>query len=522
MVSWQSFSPFRHFPSYTGPHAVGICDVEIPVSELDSPAPPPDNTITTVSFRVFYPCETPTKSQRPARWVPEPQSIYVAAYARFVGASPTLSSVLSLFPQLLYLTNIPALTNVRLLRPTTESGRWPVVAFSHGLGGGCHGMPYSHICGSLASYGLVVFAVDHRDESAPIAFIHEANGLPARTLGYQKLPHQPSPKVYQARDKQLRIRLWELGLLHNAMEKIDRGSSLTNVAPNTDRKGQQIDVLNMFRNVLDIHEPGSIVWAGHSFGAASVVQLLKSTFYGGPSEDKGEFDEALFEPTRDSSLVRQITPSSLSILLDMWSLPLRSRSTRWLWNKPMPCYDTSTAPAGGQTILSVSSEAFFKWSGNMNDTKRTLVPTQAAPNETLQWSPHLFYPSDSAHLSQSDFGVVFPWLIGHFLKVKEPERLLQLNVRAILQVLRINNVEVAPPSPVDLEDADLEVSSIGEKSTPTNDLILNTEGKIRGWHHITVDDFEGLHIEQDYKSSTPELDEAEALELRGTGEKNMI
>jgi len=155
----------------------------------------------------------------------------------------------------------------------------------------------------------------------------------------------------------------------------------------------------------------------------------------------------------------------------------------------------------------------------MNDTKRTLVPTQAAPNETLQWTPYLFYPSDSAHLSQSDFGVVFPWLIGHFLKVKEPERLLQLNVRAILQVLRINNVEVAPPSHVDLEDTDLEVSSTGEKSTPTNDLILNTEGKIRGWHHITVDDFEGYHIEQDYKSSTPELDEAEALELRGTGER---
>ena len=40
-----------------------------------------------------------------------------------------------------------------------EDGKWPLVLFSHGLGG-CEEM-YSQLCSFIASYGYIVVAVEH-------------------------------------------------------------------------------------------------------------------------------------------------------------------------------------------------------------------------------------------------------------------------------------------------------------------------------------------------------------------------
>ena len=51
MTSFLSYlNPIPSFPAYTGPYNVGTVDVELPVSELHSPAPSPDPLISTVSF----------------------------------------------------------------------------------------------------------------------------------------------------------------------------------------------------------------------------------------------------------------------------------------------------------------------------------------------------------------------------------------------------------------------------------------------------------------------------------------
>src|ERR1700760_510427 len=88
------FSPIRSFPAYAGPYPVGSCDVELATADLNSPQEScPDESIGTVSFRVFYPCE-PNESQRAVRWVPNPQPRYGAAYARFLGANSAMSEVI--------------------------------------------------------------------------------------------------------------------------------------------------------------------------------------------------------------------------------------------------------------------------------------------------------------------------------------------------------------------------------------------------------------------------------------------
>lgn len=89
-------SPVPAFPEYTGPYKVGTMDVEIPVSELNSPSPAPENAsdIPTVQFRVFYPAVDDSNEKR-IPWLPNPQRHHVSAYTRFVGISSALAEVLS-------------------------------------------------------------------------------------------------------------------------------------------------------------------------------------------------------------------------------------------------------------------------------------------------------------------------------------------------------------------------------------------------------------------------------------------
>ncbi|KAK5144409.1 hypothetical protein LTR04_001571 [Oleoguttula sp. CCFEE 6159] len=492
-------NPTPSFPNYTGPYQVGTVDVEIAASDLNSPAPAPDPEIATVGFRIFYPCERPTGHERAVRWIPHPQRDIVSAYARFLGGGSTFAEVFSFFPQLLYYMTIPAHRNAKLLTPSTSTKRWPVVVFSHGLGGGRN--TYSHICGSLASHGMVVVAPDHRDGSSPIQYVRATDHFKARTVDYRNYSHQASQEVYEGRDDQLRIRTWELGLAHAALLKIDAGDNVNNLDPNSThhskKESDRNEVLSMFAHSLDVHTPGHITWAGHSFGAATTVQFTKSVFWSHNAKDSPPKSyKPLFTASPSSVIAQQITASSPVALLDLWCLPLRSPSTSWLWSKPMPSYAPSGP--GGSVILGVLSEAFFKWSGNLRDTQRALSPPSSSPNFP---APHLFYPATSAHLSQSDFGILFPWVTKRVFKAEEPERTLRLNTRAILQLLRENpgHIEVADTSAVDGEEEAGGEAPVG--AGKGDERILRRDGGVRGWVYVEADGrvHNGVGVDMDEK-----------------------
>ncbi|EKG13944.1 Platelet-activating factor acetylhydrolase plasma/intracellular isoform II [Macrophomina phaseolina MS6] len=410
----------------------------------------------------------------------------MSAYARFLGAGSALAHIFAYFPQFLYFTSIPVLRNAKLLPPPTKSSRWPVMIFSHGLGGSRNA--YSHICGSISSHGMVVIAPDHRDGSAPISYVRATDSAEARTVDYRSLPHKPSPEVYEGRDAQLRIRLWELGLVHDAVLRMDAGEELKNLDPIKSAGGKQdtASLISMLKGKLDVHKPGSISWAGHSFGAASVHQFVKSVFYRQESPIEGY--RPLFTPESTSALVEQVTSSSPVILLDLWCLPLTSPATKWLADKPLPCY----APdgPGGTTLLAILSEAFVKWSDHFQETRRRLSEDPSSDTfKQTKAPPRFFYPLGSAHLSQSDFGILFQWVTKKFLKTDEPERYLKLNVRAILQMLRENGVEVADTSRIDLEEAEASQKEDGNvvSTDKSGDWkILGTNGEVRGWVPLTT------------------------------------
>ncbi|KAI9682357.1 MAG: hypothetical protein M1817_000411 [Caeruleum heppii] len=505
-------SPVPGFPNYTGPYKVGTVDLEIPTSELPSPSPQPDPYINTLQCRIFYPCEEPSKKAKPVRWIPTPQREYVGAYAKFLGAGDAVAELFSYVPRLLYYITIPVIRNAPLLNAPTKSKRWPVVVFSHGLGGSRNA--YSHLLGSLSSHGVVVIAPDHRDGSAPISFVRDTsvadgaqcdlekhhrhgNHSAKKAIPYKSLSHTPSREVEDGRNDQLRIRLWELGLTHEVLLKLDQGARLSNLVPPTTTDSA---MLSLMKDRLDVHEPGSISWSGHSFGAASTVQFMKSVFYRPSMANQAEADfstySSLYTPSASSVIVRQITPESFVSLLDLWCLPLDCQSTRWLWNKPMPCYSPTAKEPGGNNLLAILSEAFFKWRGNLRLTKRVLSPDPSLHNtgQSKLPGPRLFYPSSSAHLSQSDFGTLFAWLTKRVLKVEEPERTLRLNVRAILQVMREKGLEVGETSRQDMEEVAPDEPLTDESESKSGDWkILASGGEIRGWMSVSpfADDIGG-------------------------------
>ena len=92
----SSLSPIPAFPDYTGPYKVGAVDVEIPVSEVPSPANAPDaaDGIETIQFRIFYPA-VDASNQKYISWLPAPQRHHVSAYTRFLGFGGALAELFS-------------------------------------------------------------------------------------------------------------------------------------------------------------------------------------------------------------------------------------------------------------------------------------------------------------------------------------------------------------------------------------------------------------------------------------------
>ncbi|KIX94855.1 uncharacterized protein Z520_09545 [Fonsecaea multimorphosa CBS 102226] len=379
-------SPIPTLPKPFGPHKVGTTEWEIPVSEIPSPSPTPEPKITTIKFRLFYPTTPKAKSKTSVPWLPTPQREWNQAYASFLGASPRVSSLISLIPMLINMTTIPAVAGAPLL-PRDTSSRYPVVVFSHGLGGNFNA--YSAVCAALASFGIVCVAPEHRDGSAPISPIRSADGRKSTTIPYQKHPHAPTTKVLNARNAQLRIRLWELEQLFTVLTSFNQGKTFSNYATvlKKSKPGPPL------KDALDLR-PGHVTWAGHSFGACTTVQFVKSVYYHEflPSLKGTEFENdldwrPLYKPADNSELVRQITPDSPVILLDLWAMPLRAGLTKWLWERPLPCYDRRSADGQSHpptNVVAIISSEFYKWPELLNRMKAALSARPAEAMYTLE------------------------------------------------------------------------------------------------------------------------------------------
>lgn len=457
-------NPLPTLPAYTGPQNVGTAEYEIPLSSLGFKSIPEELPASTVKFRIFYPARLSAGAVCGVPWLPEPQTAHLSAYLRMARLGPWLSKILLSIPLYLRSTMMPAYKGAAL---QCEDGPLPVLIFSHGLVGAMNS--HSALLGELASRGVVCVAIDHRDGSGVLSLARsEGSKMPTEqpteitSIYFKNVSLKIRPGVWEARDRQFEIRLFELVATYKALELLNEGKALANLA------GGPGNMNVIPQSSLNL-QPGEVIWAGHSFGGATLVQFIKTTYYESRLQSTKQDSDAtlpehslLLQPA-PRSLVEQIKAHSPVILLDPWFMPLRSPRTKWLNSKPLPCHDATSDRAYGQmsaTIAVLSSECAWHWpqvhshmpqilAANpqtikteteaetlalfenfisprhfMNESKRqngSSVRTEKDANNGEPTATSGFVLHDTTHVTLSDFGIMFPWITWWFTGQKKPE-----------------------------------------------------------------------------------------------------
>lgn len=100
--------------------------------------------------------------------------------------------------------------------------------------------------------------------------------------------------------------------------------------------------------------------------------------------------------------------------------------------------------------LHIVSEQFIKWSENYRD-----LPSLLKESRDISSFAKLYYIKGSAHLSQSDFQILFPMICRRYFHAKaEASGIMNLNVRAGVEFLRTLGVGVKAAKDTIFEEED--------------------------------------------------------------------
>jgi platelet-activating factor acetylhydrolase len=297
-------------PPYTGPHEVGILDVETEVQKRvihDAVLKETGENafeLSTLAITLYYPSSLPLAppTSRPwARpWLPQPISLIGRGYARLAGIS--FAPLQSVFTFGLWLlgsgTVIPGVVDAPILAgggkaPLDESGgrgkvsdgakqehqelkrngekigTLPCVVFTHGMAG--MSQSYSHYLGSIASHGYIVAAVEHRDGSGPGTIVHLPDGKEKKVwhMKLRDLESKPPMTELDLKEAQLAFREAEISETIKLFARLNAGDApVVNLKENSPR-----EALPGFKGRLNMD---AVTVAGHSYGATGAMQALRS------------------------------------------------------------------------------------------------------------------------------------------------------------------------------------------------------------------------------------------------------
>ncbi|KUI57115.1 Platelet-activating factor acetylhydrolase 2, cytoplasmic [Cytospora mali] len=442
-------------PYYTGPYSVGYLEIELPAENPRTFSHiRRDNRhalqLDTVLFSVFYPTNADPKAEHRPPWLPRPRVPTCKGYSKLYNVPN--------FPMTTYMaftcmfTKLPAFRNAGLAtksptstQETSESGKpkFPVVIFSHGLGGSrtmC-----STICGDLASYGFVVVAMEHRDGSGARTYVNvppDRNSpelsqdegsiteaaLKEQSMGAQKdekpkrvesymvdyifpkenaldtSPHNELGVDHELREAQIEMRLAEVEEAFRVLQIINAGDPNNTVKhrnlrkkPNRGSSSRGLDGIDWadWKDRLGLE---NVTAMGHSFGGATTVQILRL-------DDRFHW-------------------IGQGILLDAWgpAAPEVKPGSEQRITKP---------------LLSIGSEAFMHWGDNFS--KIDGICKEAKDSGALCW---MLTVRGSTHLSQTDFAVLYPkWMSNLVKTLIHPLRGIYLTIAPSLEFLKL----VLPP-----------------------------------------------------------------------------
>ncbi|KAJ3495608.1 hypothetical protein NLG97_g3271 [Lecanicillium saksenae] len=462
---------FLHrLPHYTGPYSVGYMDIEVPVR---NPRPisslkrhgKPVLRMDTVLMGVYYPGDLRKEAQSKdglkgmhrVDWMPRPRLATAKGYAKFLNI-PEMPVTAYLACTTLF-TKLPAFRNAKLASfcPETvlqEDGpegdrarqeqsdhkrpRFPVIIFSHGLGGSR--LCYSAICGELASFGFIVVAMEHRDGSGARTHVSlpedvdaaeiesstakiytnddtdkDAGGKKVRGRGKKGVnpyyvvdyilpkdnaqdtsPHNPQGVDTVLRSAQIELRQEEIKEAYHVISLINDGKGEEVAKMNLRKKGNIGSSSMGLKGIQwddwkDSMFLNTVSMMGHSFGGATTVQLC-----------------------RDDSL----TWLGSGLILDAWG-----QATPPGGDKP--------SNSVGKPIIAISSEAFMHWKDNYD--RVVSFCNEARDSGALCW---MLTIAGSTHLAMTDFAVLYPVWMSLFMKsLVSPSRAFYLTIVASLEFL---------------------------------------------------------------------------------------
>ena len=465
---------FLHvLPNYNGPYNVGYMEIEVPARE---PRPisslrrngKPVLGLDTVLFSIYYPADLRyhlktddgLKALSRANWLPRPRVLTCQGYAKFLNISEYATTgylaCTSMF------TKLPAYRNAKIAShwpkdmlkskgPSANTAReeeetpgekptFPVIVFSHGLGGSrtC----YSAVCGELASYGFIVIAMEHRDgsgartfvnlpkdtktpELATMAEINAGNPKQSKKLRGGKTkskppntehpfycvdyilpkdnaqdtsPHSAKGVDLELRGAQIDLRIAEISEAYYILGLIDGGRGQEVAGMNLRKKG---NIASSWRGLDGVNWDNwkgrmfldNVTVMGHSFGGATTIQVARRA---------------------------SMTWVGQCVALDAWgpATPHIGDSHQGKVTKP---------------IVSISSEAFMHWKENFQ--RLVEVSTEARDMEQLCW---MLTIRGSTHLSQSDFALLYSSWMSLLTKCMiKPKRAFYLTVAITLEFLKL-------------------------------------------------------------------------------------
>jgi platelet-activating factor acetylhydrolase len=328
----------------------------------------PALTLEEVAFTAFYPAETSGKDgvrdlRKGIDWLGRPVKDSLLGYARFGRLSRIYTWIL--WPFLYFYgsrVKMPVYSNAPLLDPSAlsvdgqkpQGSQWPLVIFSHGLGGGRNA--YSQICSRIAASGRVVIALEHRDGTSPACIIRSLSGetttklysLTDDVVWGSDMPSDPGTLPF--RHDQLTFRRHEIYLAYSAFRSlIEHGRN--GIEQETRQlqtiDGSQIDWESWSKRVKC---EADVTLAGHSFGGATVFSLLSSP-----------------PPANEYPQI----PVTQALILDPWIEPIPSPGPA-----PLSDRNLNISPEGSpeQTTASTGSlsESTAKGSGTLMQDSRSL------------------------------------------------------------------------------------------------------------------------------------------------------
>jgi platelet-activating factor acetylhydrolase len=296
-------------PGHTGPYDVGALDVEVP---LDTPRLVSDMRfradgshafqVETVLFTLYYPAAhaatgRTTTDQGGYYWFPKPVAATARGYARALGLDNFL--VRGVMTGGLWLVaggiRIPARVGAPLLPAgamgdygdQAGDGTLPVVVFSHGMLSSR--TDYTAYFSELASRGVVVAAIEHRDGSSPASPIikkpggqpewryyfglddldaesYEGPSSPSSDEGEDEDEEEEEGKLDSAafKEAQLAFREAEIEAAVDVLRRLNAGdATLNNTRPPAGTAAEHTLTAGTFRSRLDTQ---NMTLAGHSYG----------------------------------------------------------------------------------------------------------------------------------------------------------------------------------------------------------------------------------------------------------------